>query len=315
MKKTMYKRVLGVFVLAFALVGIINVYAVEQNETSNIEELKGKCEELEKVPREEWTARYAIEEKIDTKGYTISINEDQLPKGLKSKEIQNKMKFKLTEIRYYNDIEVKVIGGNDENPIVEYVYKYLDGSITGNLDSYIIGDNKVLTTTSDVTINKDSLTIPEGGGVEFTFTPIEQFDPILADCEKMRLKAVYVTAEAVSNELDPVEFSYANSDTTGQNIEWTNCDNYQTDYPNKDSFEYKFCYAKEKALAAIASGKTKKYVFKDNSKWPDLIDNTKAGTLNFKCDYKTPIKKPEDTKNYDYYVNKDYLLGEIYLHN
>jgi len=308
MKKIMYKRVLGVFILAFSLMGIINTYAEEGN-TPSITAAQGKCEELENVPREEWTVRYAIEEQIGTKGYTISINEKNLPSDLNKEKIKSKMKFKLTEIKYYDDVEVNDL--SDEK--VEYKYHYTDGSITSNLDSYIDGDNKILTIDKNVVIKRDGLNIPEGGGVEFTFTPIEQFDPILKDCEKMRLKAVYVTAEAVSDEKEPEEFSYGTKSGDDAKYVWTDCSgDWKARYEkDKDGFDYKYCESYWKAKDAISNGKSKEYVFKDNKKWPDLIDNTKAGTLNFKCNYKDTIKDPSSTD--DYYVNKDYLYGYSYI--
>ena len=320
--KKMCKGILGVFILAFAIVGITQAYADDVASTPSIDKAS-TCEEYQNVPTEEWALRYAasVNYNDDTDKFVIKIDGAGLtdkPEGTK-KELK-KMQFKLVEIKYYTDYDVEEIKGSKA---VNYKYSWSKevSPITSGLDNYINEKDKILTVSNSISINREKLkglTIDEikKGGFQLTFEPVEQFDPILKNCKSnegitLKFNKLFLHIDTPAENIDSEGFEPMEDDASDNKKEkekWADC----TQKYDPNTFEYKFCEM------MTHKDQAQQYKFGENKEWPyyNGNDNPKStDTIKLKCDYKhtvpatTKIDANDTEASEKYYTNHQYIYG------
>ena len=322
MKKVIYKWVMGLFLLVFTITGVINVFAVDDDEeeenkkveTPSISAAK-TCDDYLNVPKEEWSLRYGASVKLEGSEYVIKVDENKFPEmDDNTKKALKKMEFELIEINYYDEVEAIEIDNKDA---VDYKYHFVK-SVTSGLDGMISGSNKKLTISNSLKISDSLIERIDQGGAQFVLRPVEQFDPLLKNCNE-KFNKLYLQIDSPVANPPAEEFVTPSVHDKVVTEEWVDCDNKT--YTDTNSFEYKFCESRKNAINAYNNGSVK-YVFDGNAKWPNATKITKSdqkgkkntdGTIKLKCDYKTTVDnkvKDKDDPNYDYYTNKEYIMGE-----
>lgn len=316
MKKTTCKRILGLFILIFAffIIGIVNVYAESCSECTKISGGLSK--------------RYPIT--INRNGTQYTLIFGSLDKSI----VEANPKFKLVRVEKYDSSKV------DANGNVATGDKTVFNVDGGVITAYISGGK---TTKNSIVIDTNS--IPGFADVKtdtinFIFEPNGGYiDPAYKKCrgegkpcgENGNITYVEtsltiedfggpITGGVGKTPVKPGDPTYTSTncgnqvkafDDTGKKPSNFNASvalaEIDAIYPDKSVFDYKFCYAK---IKAIETNNIENFTPKDSSKdhltYSDKYDKPKT----FKCDYNVFI--PNDTKLASYYndsKNTKYLYG------
>ena len=288
--KTRYKRILGLFVLTFIILfsGTVSVFASQT------------CDELGKGPDVNgnyFMTKYGLSLDYDDAGhYVVKMKKNVKVDGVDS----NAIKFKITKMGTYT-LEDEETGKKD----------YTNSKFANNeadVKKYI-SDNTVAP-GKEIKINRSDFA--NLSGFEVVLEPVGFEDPELKSCKLAGLQliasyAVYgdPTEKTIESGVED-SISFSSSDQI-------DCSNYSGKFDH-NSFEYKFCYAKEQAQR-----NNKAYDFGSVTKGNvNLSYENKWGKndpFKFKCDYKTIFNSQEEKvlkDDTEYYKgsNTQYLYGK-----
>ena len=309
MKKTRYKRILGLFILTFVILfgGIINASAAKC--TKNTKTCTSSVEKEMQDPTY-WAEKYKVSIDLDDNGnYVVKcgISKDNEISGLK----KDKIKFKVIALATYDlgddgeGHEIPVPGGPGTHNIKD----------TKTIEAAITNKNKTLKAGGSLTIKRTGDLVDGKPGFMVALEPDGFDDPDITACCKKTFD-LQVGLESYGNgtiTVPPYEESIS-STTTESSSQTIDCAT-DSDYKNnkKDTFNYKFCYVKEHADYTYDFGK-----LKSNNTYKAYADyissNSKKKLPVFKCDYKSIVNSQDETvlKDDDKYykdVNTRYIYG------
>lgn len=288
MKKTMLKRILGLFVLIFVFTFISLPYM-------RVEAAEPKLCKTKAIKEMDWAARYGIELDYDGDYYIITMN---IPEATADAGVdKSKAKFKITGIVNYKPTYNEKTGANGMDTV--------DGTEKDDktvLD-FVEPKDGILKNKGKLKIKKSKLQYTEPG-VQISLDPYKPdkfIDPTVeSEC-----------GEGYTFHFDVGFESEGDPDTNGKMDEkWKveekdmeiseaiNCDNYTTKF-DKISFEYGFCEAKTGATKENKKEFAEKTVFSDKE------------SMKFSCNPNDLIV-PQDLANVadeDYYKNKKFIYG------
>lgn len=282
------KRILGLFIcLTVFMLGITNVYAEDE------------CQRT--IDNQDWVARYDADINYADKTFKVSIGN-----GVASdlKKIIKNIKFKVTKIAYYKE----TADPNKEDTVLNsYSEEITD---TNTINSLITNSTKTVTAGNSISITKSKFG-EDSLGFEITLEPVDFKDPLIADkCGNKNFKlilAIYLYADG--NKTEPIgtvdpgdQSSYISGFKCPSTLDELNAKSQTDSEYNKDGFNYKFCYAK---LRAIKEGNV--YDFGNNGDKLLTYEEKFGSPLKFSCDYKTPVAPGGDEYYLD--VNRKYLYG------
>ena len=282
MKKTMLKRILGLFILifVFTFISLPNVAAAEPKLCTKVSDV-------------DWAARYGIELDYDGTYYIITMNVPEAT--VKAGVDKKKAKFKVTGIvNYTPTFDGKkdgkdIVSGSEkkDKAVLDYIETPKDG---------------ILKDGGTVKIKKSKLGYSKPG-IEISLDPYKP-DEFVDPTVKAKCGDGYTFHEDVGFE------SEGDPDTSGKmDDQWKviekdleisqaiDCSNWQSG--DKISFKYGFCQAK--------TGATKEHTYEFAK--DELYNQDK--TEEFKCN-PNHLVVPENLANVDddtYYKNRKYMYG------
>ena len=311
MKKIMCKRIMGllIFTIAFLCIGLIPTYAEESSACK--QKVQQYNDDLFLL-----RDRYGLnmEFDIDNNQYVITMAKVSSGSIISSLANSNKLKFKIAEISYYTSngtVSTTVKDSSNKNTTVTYtpldkrtrVKKYEGDNEISALKNYGIASETTIKPKGSIKIKREQVS----DGFEVVLVPDGFNDPDLASvCTNSSFK-IYLDVEVeAGSEVQAKVISYSGGSGSSAYHNYVDCSgDYASRYTDKNSFEYNFCYDKEKALA---DSNTKKISFSNDSKGKILkYGDSKEKPLEFKCDWKNTIVPGDNVT--DYYVNKKYVIG------
>ena len=268
MKKLLCKSKLFLLLLLLVMIPFgVNADVIIENPDAVSEECKNVANKLDSANA--LVNKYGLKLSFGTSNFEIKIDKTSIPEFAK----KIKYKFKIAKIRGFEED-----GGQS-------VFSYDDENI---INSYILSSNKILSSSNTtLALDYEKLTAGNAHAFYVTLVPVDFTDPELYSACKDKAKfELYLDAEIgkkidLLTEESTVERLVPNE--RGDSSKKIDCNGYAS--WDKNGFNYKFCEAREKALA---SGKH--------------VTNLNQ---TVKCDFKDKI-----TYDKDYYVNKTYFMTD-----
>lgn len=319
MKKTRYKRILGLFILTFVMLfsNAINVFAEDAQCTDDVKN------------KNYWTDRYGINIEYISKGkYKITCNPKQ-GVGIDNK----KVKFQLSEIQTYDGyVDAAADITQIKSDTVKHVARWENTSEETKLIKDM-ADNVILTPSKPITITRKGDFDDGFQGFAVTLHPTPDYkDPVEKAC--LSKKTPYCDPTKVDQVADNCFFAFEinlavsadDSDiklTTIKNNETiptqcssstsrVDCNDYENKY-SKDSFEYKFCLAKKNAKYSktfnVDSEEKMLHIFENKEPFESTCKYKNEGDATLVFDSQDTKKMINDAyyykeKNTDYYHAK-----------
>ena len=285
MKKTMHKRILGLFILifVFTFISLPNIKAEDAPVVS--------CTKAEKAIDEDggWEARYGITTDYDGVNYILKMNlSDDIGtefKAIGANNYKDIVKFKITGIVNYNPSDEK----NTRKGAVEPkdVSKYVSSTELTNGGTISIYINKL---KSNLGYNLE--------GVELSLDPIDFNDPtVISKCGKKSTFHIDVSYEVDGRGAyeTPLPDKWKTDKKDPEISQAIDCSKTY----DPISFEYGFCQAKNGATKAEDFNKTANNLYPSDK------------TEEFFCNPEHLVVSQNYSKMSDdeYYRNRKYLYG------
>ena len=319
MKKTHYKRILGLFILVFVVLfgNILSVSASDKGCGACKKDKKEPTTAQKKVGEEVAApgylkGRYGISMDTNSSGqYVITMKENPNIDNLANKNI----KFKIIRLNTY---DLGVNDKDEENPVNAGEHSISDEK---EIEKLIKSKNKRLKPGEDLVIEKSGVLADGKIGFNAVLEP-EFEDPYFEDnCICTRATKIEVFVETYGSpstkkiNKDPLSSYSATGSSDVDCTDWTK--------EKHSSFKYKFCYAKSKALEQEDSNSDiydkLKHVYDFGNintstthlAFGNAVDDGKINLGEFKCDYKTyfnsqTVEALNDESEYDNEDHKYY---------